>query len=126
MLSGPNFNYRIPPAWTPENEISYSFRAYMTDMSLWILLTDLQPHQHCAAIIMRLGGAAREMARMMTPQEMTLGGVRNDIAVDPVTLLLSGLHLRFAALEEESRLTSMTEMLSFSRRPNENISARLA
>ena len=70
--------------------------------------------------------AAREMARMMTPQEMTFGGVRNDVAVELVTLLLSGLHLRFAALEEESLLTSMTEMLSFSRRPNENISALLA
>ncbi len=72
----------------------------MNDMYLWILLTDLGPEQQCAAIIMRLGGAAREMARMMTPQEMTLGGVRNDIAVDPVTLLLSGLHSRSAALEE--------------------------
>ncbi len=66
-------------------------------------------------------GAAREMARMMTPQEMTLGGVRNDIAVVPVTLLPSGLHSRFAALEEESRLTSMTEMLGFYRRPSEGV-----
>ncbi len=98
----------------------------MADVFLWILLTDLQPLQQCAAIIMRLGGAAREMARMMTPQEMTLGGVRNDVAVDPVTLLISGLHSRFAALEEESRLTSMTEMLGFSRRPNEGSSALLA
>ena len=62
MLSGRDFNYRIPPAWTPENKNLYSFRAYMTDMSLRILLTDLQPHQQCAAIIMRLGGAAREAA----------------------------------------------------------------
>ncbi len=75
---------------------------------------------------MRLGGAAREMARMMTPQEMTLGGVRNDIAVDPVTLLLSGLHSHFAALEEECRLTSIIVMLGFSRRPNKGISALLA
>ncbi len=126
MLSGRDFNYRIPPAWSPENENVYSFRAYMIDMSLWILLTDLQPHQQCTAIIMRVGGAAREMVRMMTPQEMTFGGVRNDVAVDPVTLLLSGLQSRSAALEKESRLTSMTEMLGFSRRPNEGISALLA
>ena len=69
----------------------------MTDMSLWILFTGLHPHQQCAAIIMRLGVAGREMAPMMTPQEMTLGGVRNVNAVDPVTVLLSGLHSRFAA-----------------------------
>ena len=29
-----DFNYRIPPAWSPENESSYSFRAYMTDISI--------------------------------------------------------------------------------------------
>ena len=29
-LGGPqNFNYRIPPAWSPENESQYSFRAYI-------------------------------------------------------------------------------------------------
>jgi len=124
--SGRDFNYRIPPAWSPENENHYSFRAYMTDISLWIMLTDLQPHQQCAAIIMRLGGAAREMARMITPQEMAMGGMVNGIAVDPVTYLLGSLHARFAALEEESRLTSMTEMLAFARRPGETINALLA
>ena len=55
-----DFNYRIPPSWSPEQEHNYSFRAYMTDIALWIMLTDLQPHQQCAAIVMRLGGAARE------------------------------------------------------------------
>ena len=64
-----DFNYRVPPAWSPENDSSYSFRAFVTDVSLWIMLTDLQPHQQCAAIITRLGGAAREMARMISPQE---------------------------------------------------------
>ncbi len=54
-----NFNYRIPPSWSPENDSHYSFRAYMTDISLWVMLTDLQPHQQCAAITMRLAGSAR-------------------------------------------------------------------
>ena len=80
-----NFNYRIPPSWSPENDQHYSFRAYMTDISLWIMLTDLQPHQECAAIIMRLGGGAREMARMITPQEIMNGGILNGVAVDAVT-----------------------------------------
>ena len=55
-----NFNYRIPPAWSPETDHTYSFRAFMTDISLWIMLTDLRPEQQCAAIIMRLGGGARD------------------------------------------------------------------
>ena len=83
-LAGRDFNYRLPPAWSPEIEHQYSFRAYMTDISLWVLLTDLLPHQQCAAIILRLGGAAREMARMITPQEMVNGGMRNGVLVDPV------------------------------------------
>ncbi len=59
-----DFNYRIPPAWSPKNDTGYSFRAFITDVSLRIMLTDLQPHQQCAAIITRLGGAARDTARM--------------------------------------------------------------
>jgi hypothetical protein len=121
-----DFNYRVPPSWSLENENQYSVRAYMTDISLWVMLTDLQPHQQCAAIIMRLGGAAREMARMVTPQEMAMGGLINGVAVDPVTYLLGSLHARFAALEEESRLTSMTEMFAFTQRPGETINALLA
>ncbi len=75
---------------------------------------------------MRLGGAAREMARMMTPQEMMNGGLQNGVQVDPVTYLLGALHARFSALEEESRLASMTEMLAFARLPGENINTLLA
>ena len=68
-----NFNYRIPPSCGPEDEHSYSFRAFMTDISLWVMITDLIPHQQCAAIIMRLRGQARELARMITPQEIATG-----------------------------------------------------
>ena len=39
-----DFNYRVPPYWNPEHEAQYSFRAYMTDLSIWIMLADLQPH----------------------------------------------------------------------------------
>ena len=59
----------------------------MTNISQWVMLTDLQPHQQCAALIMRLGGSAREMARMITPQEMYNGGSfePGGEIVDPVT-----------------------------------------
>ena len=71
--------------WVSENDSNYSFRAYMTDISLWVMLTDLAPHQQCAAIIMRLGGQARELARMISPQEIVPGGWRDGILLDPVT-----------------------------------------
>ena len=63
----------------------------MTDISLWVMLTDLAPRQQCAAIIMRLGGQARDLARMITPQDIVAGGMRNGQLLDPVTYLL-GAH----------------------------------
>ena len=123
-----DFNYRIPPAWNPEHENAYSFRAYLTDIAQWVMLTDLQPHQQCAALIMRLGGAARELGRMMTPQEMYHGGSiePGGVVVDPVTYLLGSLHARFSQLEEESSPTAMSEMLAFARRQSESINSLLA
>ena len=44
---------------------------------------------------------------------------------DPVAYFLGALQLRFANLEEESRLQSMTEMLAFARRQGEDINALL-
>ena len=120
------FNYRIPPSWNPNNDHHYSFRAYMTDVSLWVMLTDLQPHQQCAAIIMRLQGPAADFARQITPQEIIAGGQQEGIQMDPVTYVLAALQRRFAALEEETRLQSMTEMLAFARRPGETINTLLA
>jgi hypothetical protein len=117
-LNGRYFNNRIPPAWSLEQETTYSFRSYVTVIALWIMLTDLQAHQQRAAIIMRLGGSAREMA----PQEMELGGQRNR----QLARLVGALHARFASLEEESRPTNMTEMLAFNRRPGENLNSLLA
>ena len=126
MSNSRDFNYRTPPFWNPEQESSYSFRAYMTDISIWIMLTDLAPHQQCAAILTRLGGAARELARTISPQEIMNGGVINGQQLDPVTFLLTSLHNRFSALEEESRLQAMTEMLAFQRRQGEYINSLLA
>ena len=96
-----DFQYRIPPSWSPENDNNYSFRSYMTDIVLWLMLIGMQLHQPRAAIIMRLSGSAREMARAITPQEMMFGGVRNGVQMDPATYLLAALHSRFAALAEE-------------------------
>jgi hypothetical protein len=98
----------------------------MTDISLWVTLTDLQPHQLCAAIVTRLSGSAREVARMISPQEIMMGGVRNGVQLDPVSYLMATLQDRFAALDEETRLASMTEMLAFARKPGESINALLS
>ena len=98
----------------------------MTDISLCVMLTDLAPSQQCAAIIMRLGGQARELARMVSPQEIMSGRWHDGVLLDPVTYLLGAPQLWFACLEEEMRLQSMTEMLACARRSGENINALLA
>ena len=118
QLSSANFTHRVPPMWSPETETQYSFRSYMTDLSLWIMLTDLQPQQQASAIVMRLGGAARDMARLISPDELLHGGMHNGVMLGSVTFLIAQLHQRFAPLEEESRLTSMMEMMSFQRKPS--------
>jgi hypothetical protein len=125
-LSGRDFSYRIPPYWSPAQETTYSFRPWMADIFLWIMLTDVQAHQQRAAITMRCGGTAQAMTCMMTPEEMAMCGQRDGQQLDPVTYLLGALRRRFAALEEATRLTSMTEMLAFQRRPGENINSLLA
>ena len=71
--------YRTPPRWSPDLERSYPFRQWVYDVFLWCCMTDLQPHQQCAAIIMRLGGQARELARRMTAQQVFNGGEVNGV-----------------------------------------------
>ena len=63
---------------------------------------------------------------MISSQEIVTGGWRDGRLLDPVTYLLGALQLRFANLEEETRLQSMTEMLAFARRQGESIDALLA
>ena len=114
-------NHRTPVGRGPEHEASYCLQTYMTDLTLWSMLTDLAPRQQAAAIVLRLQGAAKELARTLTPQEITTGGIVNGVQLDPVSYIVLGLHARFAQLGEETRLVATTEMLSFHRKPNESI-----
>ena len=87
--------HRVPPAWNPEET---------QDLVLKTIMTDLRRPRPCAAIISHLLGAAHEIARTMTPQEVFYG-----VAMDPVTLLHS-LSTRFAPLDEERRLRTANEL----------------
>ena len=51
-----------------------------------------------------------------SPSEMKHGGMVNGQQIGPVAYLMRAIHLKLSALEEESRLTSMTEMLAFTRK----------
>ena len=66
---------RLPPRWEPGSNTS--FRAWTQDLMLWSISSDAEPHQQCALVISQLGGAAREVARTMSPAEVMNGGVVN-------------------------------------------------
>ncbi|MCP4853128.1 MAG: hypothetical protein GY903_01375, partial [Fuerstiella sp.] len=61
----------------------------------------------------------------MTNNQIMTGGVVNGVAVDSVTLLLATLQDRYGPLGEESRMTAMTEFITFRRQPNERINELL-
>ena len=91
---GAQANMRVPPRWEPTMETTLPFRTWMQDLMLWTICTDLTPPQQTAAIISQLGGAARELARTLTPAEVYQGGVVHGLHVDPVSFLLHGLSAR--------------------------------
>ena len=47
--------------------------------------------QPVAAVVVRLGGAAREMVRGIAPQELAEGGAINGVQYDPVPYIVGGL-----------------------------------
>ena len=107
---------REPPGWAPERESSYPFRHWSQDLIAWsILNTEMDPAQQTAAIILQLGGAARELARGMSYDQMTQGGLVAGQQTDAVTYLLANLAQNFAPLGEEQRLNAMSELMTFNR-----------
>ena len=71
-----------------------------------MMLTDLHEYRQAAAIVMRLGGAAREFVRAIMPNELIAGGSINGVHLAPVSYIIAGLQIRFAQLEDETRLAA--------------------
>ena len=118
--AGPGVNVlRTPPAWSPEQEHVYPFEQYTRDLMLWALATDLQPHQLAPAVVLRLQGSAREVARELSPQELVNGGMVDGRQLDALSYLINGLQTRFAPLAEETALRAISELTGFSRRSGE-------
>ena len=125
-VGGGGNTHRIPPSWGPAHDHNYSFRTWVQDLQLWLLITELTPQQQAAAIVIHLRGAAREYARTFTTEELTNGGVRNGIQQDPISFVVSGPQERFAQLEDESRLAAMFPFQPCVRRRCETINELLS
>ena len=111
---------RVPPAWGPESWRTTTFRAWTTDIMLWLRTCPYTPPQQCAAIIRRLTGAAREAARSISADEIENGGYLTGQYYDPVSYLLAGLELRFGNLDEEQRQMAANGLHAFRRHQGES------
>lgn len=98
------------------------------------MATDVPPERHCATIVLRLTGAAKDLAEELTPANLQNGGLIPAVdnmgnvtqeQVNAVTYLMHQLQTRFGPLDEETRLKAVHEWNTFRRRPNESISATL-
>ena len=75
MMMGP---LKIPPAWSPQEATTYPFRSWVRDISLWSIATDMPVEQQGAAVILRLGGAARGMCAEIEPHVVRDGTYVDD------------------------------------------------
>ena len=120
-------SYRVPPAWGPNMEARYPFRRWADDLGMWAILTDMLPYQQCAAVIMRLEGGAKIMAKHLTSAEIMGGGIGSQgVHLAPVPYLLDGLQQRFGRFDEEIRLGAMMELMNFNRHSGESVQDLIA
>lgn len=114
---GAGNNARLPPRWEPGSNTS--FRSWTQDLMIWAISSDLEVHQQVALVVSQLGGAAREIARTLSPAEIFQGGMVGGQHLDPLAYLLHGLSTRFGPLDDEIRLRSAQDLLNFCRRSGE-------
>ena len=120
---------KIPPYWEPKLELTgYPFRVWLQDLDVWAAGTELQQEQQAPAVVQRLGGAARELARAVPTTQL------RDGRVDPVTgvvtsglaMLVQGLERRFGQFAVETSTRVIIDLLGFRRRAAESIDEALA
>ena len=81
----------------------------------------MDKNEQAAAIILELGGPARDLFREFTHQDYVNGGVIAGQQVGPVTFIIASLAQTFAPLSEEVRLQALNELMTLHRRPGERI-----
>eukprot|EP00971_Amphidinium_carterae_P009267 182995-Amphidinium_carterae.1 len=118
---------KVPPAWDPAWESSYSFRQWMRDILLWATATDVPVQSQAAAVCMRLGGAAKELTK-----EVDISTLQNGATVDMqdgnpprhlngLAVLLRGLSKRFAPENGEQSVKALANVMAFSVASHESV-----
>ena len=66
-------NAKTPPGWDPGTNRQYPFETWRQDLIHWMLSTDLPVERQAAAIVLQLGGLAREHCRELTLTQLRTG-----------------------------------------------------
>ena len=67
---------KVPPYWEPSLEKKgYPFRIYDRDLLIWAVGSELPPERMAPAVVQRLGGMARQLAREVPPEVLSHGRV---------------------------------------------------
>ena len=118
---------KVPPGWDPASNSSYSFDRWQKDLIYWSMFTDLPERSQGPAVLLQLGGMAREIATEMNPADIQNGALV-DWEDGNGPILTSGLHIliytlskRFADLAVESSISAIQNLWNFSRRGGETI-----
>jgi len=120
---------KVPPAWSAEMQATgtYKFKDWRQDVMLWCMVTDAPGYAQAAAVVLRLSGLARELARSIPEDQITQGSHQDygdgqgAIWRSPVEILLRGLGKRFAPLDYEQSLKYAVELMNFQRQPGESV-----
>ena len=125
---------KIPPAWSPELDNQYPFRHWVADITMWAAASSREIHAEAQApaVVLRLGGHARLIARSMDARQLQEGtwwdaGDGNGPQwISGLTLLLQTLAGAFAPLSDEMSFKFVADLLAFQRRSGETIDRTVA
>ena len=117
------WNQKVPPQWNCEVKHHYTLRHYAGDIILWSMTTDLYPHQQVAAVINRLGGAARDVCRGLTMNEICTGAPIPSLGCASNRLLTfwPACKPNMDRCRKEQRLAFAHAIMGFRRARNESV-----
>lgn len=118
---------RIPPAWSPEGDRRYPFRHWEQDVQLWVAATDIPEERIGAVVALRVLGSAKSLIREIPPDLLINGQDVPDpqnpqglIHQTGLEVLLRTLARRYAPLEQEIQVNSISDLFTFKRHSGES------
>ena len=110
---------KVPPAWDNKWQKFYPFKQWMRNVIWWAMSTEVPENAQGAAVILRLGGEARELCDTLEPNIVRDGAMR-DLGdglgirqVSGLAVIIRGLQRQFGPLDVETHTKSVAELFAF-------------